>query len=62
MPFKCYICGATYKQEKGLDQHISSLHEGKKSFKCYICNGRFAQKGSLNIHIKSVHEKEKHKW
>ena len=56
---KCYDCNATFKSKSGLKQHISSIHEGKKTFKCDTCDSTFAQKGLLKTHISSIHEGKK---
>ena len=43
-------------QKYDLNQHISSIHEGKKPLKCEICKYKCAKKESLKQHISTVHE------
>ena len=42
-----------------LNEHIASVHEGKKPFKCDKCEVYFGLKYDLNLHIASVHEGKK---
>ena len=47
-------CYFSYKHI--LNEHIESVHEGKKSFKCNICYTAFSQKRDLSKHMESVHK------
>ena len=42
-----------------MNDHIESVHEGKKPFKCNECDAAFSVKRSLKMHIESVHEGKK---
>ena len=45
IPFKCAPCGATYKVNHTLEQHLQEKHgEEKKLFKC-----KFTDKGNVTI-------------
>ena len=45
LPFKCALCGATYKANHTLEQHLQEKHgEEKKLFKCI-----FTDKGNVTI-------------
>ena len=55
----CHICGVQLAAKKTLQNHIKSVHEGKKEFLCSICNKDFAYVSSLKKHKKQVHDKVK---
>ena len=55
----CHICGVQLAAKKTLQNHIKSVHEGKKEFPCSICNKDFAYVSSLKKHKKQVHDKVK---
>ena len=59
---KCYICGKSAKNEKGLKIHMS-VHNEKisKEIKhvCPICNKRFARPDNVTKHVKEIHCKFK---
>ena len=38
---KCKICEAIFFQKKTLNEHIASVHEGKKPFKCNRCEASY---------------------
>ena len=59
--FKCHFenCDYANARRNHLNNHIQSVHEGKKPFQCHICNNSFTLRSSLSKHIKSVHEKLK---
>ena len=42
-----------------LNEHIASIHKGKKPFECNICDASFARKANLNGQLASVHEGKK---
>jgi len=37
-PFRCKICGKSYKSQSSLTSHISFVHEGRKPFGCDFCS------------------------
>ena len=51
--------GAKFDQMPDLNEHIASVHEGKKPFKCDKCESCFNLKKDLNVHVASVHEGNK---
>ena len=67
-PYKCEICGKSYKVYNLLYNHKRSVHEGKKlgnsstneqqnnTFKCDICGKSYMIFGNLKNHIAVVHE------
>ena len=67
-PYKCEICGKSYKVYNLLYNHKRSVHEGKKlgnsstneqqnnTFKCDICGKSYMIYGNLKNHITVVHE------
>ena len=67
-PYKCEICGKSYKVYNLLYNHKRSVHEGKKlgnsstneqqnnTFKCDICGKSYMIYGNLKNHIAVVHE------
>ncbi|KAJ6637908.1 Zinc finger protein [Pseudolycoriella hygida] len=56
-PFKCEICGETFKFKKDLQTH-HAYHSDEMNFKCEICEKRFKTKRKLVIH-KRIHTEEK---
>ena len=54
LPPICHLCGNSFKKKRNLEQHIHTVHEGKKDFKCETCGKDFALMGTLNQHIKLV--------
>lgn len=54
----CNICGREISKEYR-KQHISVLHEGKKSFKCSTCPEAFSEKRKLVQHIELVNVEKK---
>ena len=42
-----------------MNNHVATVHEGKKQFQCDICSANFGEKGSLNKHVATVHEGKK---
>ena len=48
--YKCSICNKEYMEERGLKQHVDSMHEGKKDHQCNLCNKSFTRKDSLQRH------------
>ena len=53
---KCIQCDASFAQKHNLNQHISTVHDGKKLVKCEICNKSFRDNYKLKRHQK-VHTK-----
>ena len=45
---KCGICNVKFGRKDVLDQHVLTVHEGKKQFKCDICDASFGHKHNLN--------------
>ena len=43
-----------------LNEHIASVHEGKKPFHCEMCDVQFELELELNEHIALVHEERNH--
>ena len=39
-----------------MNEHIITIHEGKKPHKCLICDYSASQKAHLKSHIKWIHE------
>jgi len=52
--FKCNLCEKTYKHERTLKRHISTIHENFK-INCYECGKEFKRKEYLKKHIKLTH-------
>ena len=42
-----------------MNQHVATVHEGKKPFKCDICNFSCSQKSNMKKHVAAVHEGNK---
>jgi uncharacterized Zn-finger protein len=56
--FNCATSGSNNKTAHGLRQHVSTVHEKKKTFSCSDCTKCFGHKSSLKTHIEIVHEKK----
>ena len=55
--WQCPICQKSFKNRKDrLEEHIETVHEGKKSYQCQKCATFFTTKPGLIHHEKSVHE------
>ena len=52
-PHKCEICGRSFTQRGGLNQHLL-IHSGDKPYTCDICGKKFTQSGNLKSH-KVIH-------
>ena len=53
--FECHQCDNTYPQNKQLQAHVKSVHEGLK-YACNQCEKQYADQSNLKIHIESKHE------
>ena len=53
------VLDACFLQKSYLNQHVTSIHDGKKFFRCIIFDTSFTKKNNLNKHIASVHENKK---
>ena len=59
--WQCPICQKSFKNRKDrLEEHIETVHEGKKSYQCQKCATFFTTKPGLIHHEKSVHEGIRH--
>ena len=52
------MCDDKFNKKDDFDNHILTVHEGKKPFECKFCNLKLTQKGTLNKHIATVHKKK----
>ena len=57
--FKCLICDFNFTPKDNLNEHVSTVHEGKKPFKFSNCDACFTRENHLQKHISAVHEKMK---
>ena len=71
--FKCAICNEDFERQghlnqhvetvhegkKPLNRHVETIHDGKKPFKCDICNAKFTSNQSMKGHIATIHEGRK---
>ena len=49
--FQCQLCEKVYSDNRGLQDHIMIVHEGKKdNFVCEICSKSFSRRTSLAAH------------
>merc|ERR1712098_114058 len=56
--YKCQFCEKVYSDNRGLQDHIKIIHEGKKdNFVCDICSKSFSRRTSLAAH-KLLHSGE----
>ena len=58
-PFRCDICGKSYKSQSSLTSHISFVHEGRKPFGCDFCSKKYTSKDGLQYHVTIEHELKK---
>lgn len=60
-PFKCNVCGVSYKYKSNLESH-ARLHTGDRPFMCNECGRAFKRNSEMHAHINLVHKKvRKHK-
>ena len=57
--FKCNICDYSCYGKRDMNNHVGSVHEGKKPFKCKVCDKTFSFKSGMNTHIETVHDGKK---
>jgi len=57
-PFKCEICGKSFRQSGTKLNHMRAVHAKAKPFKCEYCPKLFGHKSSLVVHTR-IHTKEK---
>ena len=57
----CDICGAKFKNNSNLNQHMKSHNEGRELFKCDIegCERTFMYRKNMKQHIRAFHNGEK---
>ena len=56
LPFKCTLCGATYKVNHTFEQHLQEKHgKEKKLFKCNECDQILKTKRNLDNHVLTKH-------
>jgi uncharacterized C2H2 Zn-finger protein len=54
----CPFCMKTFKNPKGLNQHIGKAHsDNSKQISCPSCSKKFKHKYALKFHINQVHDK-----
>ena len=51
---QCDVCGQTFPNERGLKNHVESIHE-KNCFKCETCQTSYTTEKHLKYHIKIKH-------
>ena len=52
------ICNEGFLKRNLLNNHVSSIHEGKILFNCTLCNAKFANKSHLSRHTSNVHKEK----
>ena len=57
-PVQCKMCGSVFSQLGGLNQHVKSVHEGKK-YNCDQCDYKATQPSSIKIHKQVKHVQAK---
>ena len=60
--FECSVCNYKCSQKGQLNQHIASVHEGKKPeklFKCSNCDYRGRTKWDIQRHSARIHQRKK---
>ena len=55
-PYKCDLCGRTYKQKKNLTRHLTVDCGVEPAFPCPRCDCRCKRKSSLKRHLIEMHK------
>merc|ERR1711962_1863140 len=55
----CKYCGALFRYNKLLENHINGVHLKIKPYACEVCNKSFTQPGHLKEHVDAIHAKIK---
>ena len=53
IPFKCRLCGKSYKYKKDLNRHAKHVHDEQNGYRCKLCNKFYSCNDDLNHHIRS---------
>jgi KRAB domain-containing zinc finger protein len=52
----CQTCKVSFADRKLYNEHMDSVHEGKKPYQCDLCGTTISTKYSLEKHMKLTHE------
>ena len=57
---KCSLCGKVFKNEKGLQHHMTLIHENEEPFsrfRCLLCAKNFQTREKLSMHKRKIHQR-----
>ncbi|CAH0394902.1 unnamed protein product [Bemisia tabaci] len=58
-PFKCELCGGSFKSKKRLSFHKRMTHSNERPFKCPYCDQFFKTRALVKSHLKYSHSNRK---
>lgn len=58
-PFRCPHCEYCATRRDTLNNHVATVHEGKKPYACSQCSFKTARKAALDKHVRRMHQEAK---
>ena len=56
LPYKCEQCNKSFRYQRNLKAHVSSVHDADDSYVCGLCHCEIRSKQNLKRHLEEQHE------